>query len=37
MEIVIAVTLITGFLAFYGYFIYVVIRDTCIFNKVEAL
>jgi len=36
MEIVIAVTLIIGFLAFYGYFIYVVIREST-FNKVEAL
>jgi hypothetical protein len=33
----IGVIIVVGFLAFYGYFIYVVIRDTCIFNKVEAL
>jgi hypothetical protein len=33
----IGVIIAVGFLAFYGYFIYVVIRDTCIFNKVEAL
>jgi len=31
------VIIAVGFLAFYGYFVYVVIRDTCIFNKVEAL
>jgi len=37
MEIAIPVIIAVGFLAFYGYFIYVVIRDTCIFNKVEAL
>jgi hypothetical protein len=33
----IGVIIAVGFLAFYGYFVYVVIRDTCIFNKVEAL
>jgi hypothetical protein len=37
MEIAIPVIIAIGFLGFYGYFIYVVIRDTCIFNKVEAL
>jgi len=29
MEIVIAVILITGFLTFHGYFIYVAIIETC--------
>jgi len=37
MEIVIPVIIAMGFLGFYGYFIYVVIRDTCIFNKVGTL
>jgi len=33
----IGVIIAVGFLAFYGYFVYVVIRDTCIFNKVGTL